>query len=94
MALGLGMAALGGAAFSLRNLPESRTDWSDGALVLVALAGPSVGLAADLLYGWQSATVLNRTALTTAAAIPPWWALAVIVLALAAGAIKEFGRKR
>lgn len=64
------------------------------ALVAAALGAPVVGLAGDLLFGWRSATMLAQDTAPAAAPQPPVWAIAIVVLALAAGLLKGMWIKR
>jgi hypothetical protein len=66
-------------------------------LVGVAVLVPPIGLASDIVYGWQSAAVLSREqassgtgaglgpGLGAEAIVPPAWALAIMGAALLAG---------
>jgi len=62
-------------------------------VVVAALAVPLFGLAADLVYGWHSAAVLNRGA-SVGGIMPPVWAIAIVVLAIVAGAIRGIWARR
>lgn len=73
------------AAFAAQGKGGAPDTRHERVLVLVALAMPPAGLAADFLYGWQSAAMLGRDAIEVAAPSPPVWALAVVGLALLAG---------
>lgn len=62
-------------------------------LGIVALAAPAVGLSADLIYGWQSAAVLNLDLAAGRAPPPPGWAIAIVGLAFMAGLLKGAWRR-
>lgn len=91
---GLGFFALLGAGLVLGRAPEGRITFREHVLVAAALATPAIGLAADVAYGWQSAAILNRAAQQTTALMPPLWAMTIIALAIAAGAIRGLWVRR
>ncbi len=93
IAASLGIAALLGGAL-LPGRTEGRAALRETVLIVAALAAPAIGLAADVAYGWHSATVLNRAAGPVSADMPPVWALAVLALALAAGVLRGFWVRR
>jgi hypothetical protein len=68
-----------------------RWEW---VLVAVAIVIPPVGLANDIIYGWQSATVLNQAAVKTGAVAPPAWAIAIVGAALLAGLMRGIWIRR
>lgn len=73
---------------------RARRDMTREILVVVAaLATPVIGLAADLVYGWHSAAVLNRGAVV-ATTSPPAWAIGIVALALVAGLIRGIWARR
>ena len=83
------------AAFLLRGREPGR----DGSahelvLVLVALAMPVVGLFGDLLFGWQSATMLSSAAVELDTPAPPVWSIGIAVLAVLAGLFKGLRTKQ
>ncbi|MEJ2411157.1 MAG: hypothetical protein P8Y48_18140 [Novosphingobium sp.] len=90
----LGVAALLCAGLVLGRVPEGRVSFREHVLVMAALAAPAIGLWADVAYGWQSATVLNRAAQPVAALTPPVWTIIILVLALAAGVIRGIWVRR
>ncbi|AKH42870.1 hypothetical protein FHS61_000643 [Altererythrobacter atlanticus] len=92
-------AALTVLALALALLLRSREPDPDGSprellLVVVALATPLVGLLADMLFGWQSAAMLNREAIEINAPSPPAWAVGITALALLAGLVKGLRTKQ
>lgn len=87
---GLGLAC----AFAWGGSLASSSRPRESVLVAVALAMPPVGLAGDLVFGWQSATMLGRDGVDVAAPAPPTWAIGVIGLALLAGLAKGFWVRR
>ncbi|OJW61582.1 MAG: hypothetical protein BGO57_06555 [Sphingomonadales bacterium 63-6] len=99
---GMTAAAVAGGALAIAFLlvrsgsAHSRTSIGIGsiALLLAALGAPLAGLLGDLLYGWQSATMLAQDAAQPPAPPPPAWALAITGLALAAGLFKGMWIKR
>ena len=90
----LGFVALLGAGLVLGRVPEGRVVLREHVLVVTALATPAIGLAADVTYGWHSAAMLNRAAEPVGPFMPPIWAVAVLALALTAGAIRGFWVRR
>jgi len=62
-------------------------------LMVCALGAPIVGLAGDMLYGWQSATMLNR-GIAVAAPSPPVWAIIIVGLAIVAGLVRGYWIRR
>lgn len=68
--------------------------FGDRALLAVALATPPIGLANDILFGWQSATMLGRDGVEAAAPSPPAWAIGIVGLALAAGIFRGLWVRR
>ncbi len=69
-----------------------RWEW---VLVAVAILLPPVGLANDIIYGWQSATVLNQQAVESAEAVTtPGWAIAIVGAALLVGLVKGIWIRR
>ncbi|HTN14288.1 MAG TPA: hypothetical protein VL017_10555 [Devosia sp.] len=93
LAAGVTGAALGAALLLTR--PGSRSGTMRGAaLVAAALGAPVAGLASDLLFGWRSATMLAQDTASATAPHPPMWAIAIVVLALAAGLLKGMWIKR
>src|SRR5690606_4563163 len=63
-------------------------------LVAVAIVIPPVGLANDIVYGWQSAAVLNQPTVETGAVTPPGWAIAIVGAALLAGLVRGIWIRR
>lgn len=80
-ALGLALAFV----WSGGKLRFKRWEW---VLVVVAIVIPPAGLVNDLIYGWQSATVLNQEAVDTAAISPPAWTITIVGAALLAGLVR------
>lgn len=66
----------------------------DMLLIAVALGAPAIGLAADLVYGWHSAAMLNLGAVARADVATPAWAIAIVVLALLGGALRGIWKRR
>lgn len=90
-------AVTGGAlaiAFLLARPGQGNGQLRGHALILAALGAPLAGLLGDLLYGWQSATVLSQEAAQSAAPAPPAWAIAIVGLALAAGLLRGMWIRR
>lgn len=82
-------------AFALRDAPDAaRARELEIALVAVALAAPALGLAGDLVFGWHSATMLNRDATAAIAPAPPPWTLAIVGFALLAGIFRGIWIRR
>ncbi|BAV65919.1 hypothetical protein [Sphingobium cloacae] len=94
IAAALGLAALCAAGLARGGAGEGGVALREHVLVVVALASPAIGLAADAAYGWQSAVMLNRTVQPAAVPAPPVWAIAILVLAGAAGVIRGFWVRR
>ncbi len=92
LAGGLAAGALAIAA-ALPRAPDGRDMTREIMVIVAALAIPLIGLAADLVYGWHSAAVLNR-GVAVASASPPGWAIGIVVLALVAGLIKGLWARR
>jgi hypothetical protein len=92
-AAALAAAALAAAIVLRRPGGDERNSFRDAALIAATLGAPAVGLAGDLIYGWHSATVLNRGAVVIAPAIP-LWALAIVGAALIGGVIKGIWVRR
>jgi hypothetical protein len=88
----LAAAALFGAALLLRP-GSARSGVTDVVLIVVALAAPVVGLAGDLVYGWQSASVLGGMTLPSVKVSTPGWAIGIVVLALLAGALRGIWKR-
>lgn len=64
-------------------------------LVAVAILLPPVGLVNDIIYGWQSAAVLNQQAVeSTEAVTTPGWAIAIVGAALLAGLVRGIWIRR
>ncbi len=63
-------------------------------LALIALATPLVGLLADMLFGWQSAAVLNQQEIEINAPSVPAWGLAIVGLALVVGVVRGLRTKQ
>ncbi|KPL66892.1 hypothetical protein SZ64_01530 [Erythrobacter sp. SG61-1L] len=90
-------AVTGGAltiAFLLARPGRGNGQLRGHALILAALGAPLAGLIGDLLYGWQSATVLSQDAAQSAAPAPPAWAIAIVGLALGAGLLRGMWIRR
>jgi len=89
---GLAAGALAIAA-ALPRAPAGRDMTREIMVIVAALAVPVIGLAADLVYGWHSAAVLNHGVAVTSAS-PPGWAIGIVTLALVAGLIKGLWARR
>lgn len=90
-----GCLAAGGLAIAaiLPRRPAGRDMTRELMVIVVALAVPVIGLAADLVYGWHSAAVLNQ-GVAVASAAPPGWAMAIVAVALVAGLIRGIWARR
>ncbi|HWJ69207.1 MAG TPA: hypothetical protein VNS79_04060 [Sphingobium sp.] len=80
-------------AAALPRAPAGRDMTREIMVIVAALAIPVIGLAADLVYGWHSAAVLNRGA-AVATTSPPLWAIGIVALALVAGLIRGLWARR
>lgn len=80
------------AAFAWAGRSRDRT-MRELMLVVAALGAPLAGLVGDLLFGWQSASMLNR-GIAVASPAPPTWAVAIVGLALMAGLLRGYWIKR
>ncbi len=93
-AAALGFVALLGAGLMLGRVPGKRIAFREHVLIASALGAPAIGLAGDVAYGWQSATVLNRAAEPLATLAPPVWAIIILALAIIAGAVRGLWIRR
>jgi hypothetical protein len=66
----------------------------ESVLVAVALLVLPLGLLADLVFGWQSATVLGHGASDLIAPMPPIWTIVILGAALLMGLVKGFWVRR
>ncbi len=66
----------------------------ESVLVAVALVVLPFGLMADLVFGWQSATVLGHGASDLIAPMPPIWTIIILGAALLLGLVKGFWVRR
>jgi hypothetical protein len=73
---------------------RARAGPHDLVLIVTALATPAIGLAGDLAYGWHSAAVLNLDLAQKTDVHIPGWAIAVVILALLAGAFKGIWKRK
>lgn len=92
--LALPVTALGLALAFTWSGDDSRFRRWEWVLVAVAIVIPPVGLANDIIFGWQSATVLNQQAVETGAVTPPAWAIAIVGAALLAGLVRGIWIRR
>ncbi len=64
------------------------------ALAVAALVAPVVALLPDIVAGWQSAELLNRTVATSVFRPVPLWALVFLGLSLVAGLVRGLWFRR
>ena len=88
LAATLGLSALLVAGFTRRRGAEGHQSYREQILIVTALATPAIGLAADAVYGWRSATALNRPSPPIEIVVLPGWAFVLLALAFAAGILK------
>ena len=81
-------------AFLLGRPRTEQGSLREKALILVASAAPLVGLASDMIFGWQSATMLSRDAVAAATVETPGWTIAIVAVAVVAGLAKGIWIKR
>lgn len=82
------------AAVAALGRPSARAGLRDMVLIVTALATPALGLGGDLVYGWHSAAMLNRGTVAPHEISTPAWALAIVIVALLAGALRGIWKNR
>jgi len=93
LAAPLAAAALLAAAFALNGRPVGG-GFRDIVLIGTALAAPVIGLAGDIVYGWQSAGALNRSETAMPDVSMPVWTISIVALALLGGVLRGIWKKQ